>query len=111
MVVRTQTNGRDIFGLRVGAADVQRYFPRSVGTVELKLDDLRIECRLPESFWNGHPEIHDPRLCDWLKFKIIRERRNGDAIALHMVRCGNNTFALHPRALLEKQDTRINSAA
>ena len=111
MVVRTQRNGRDNFGLRVGAANARRYFPRSIGAVELELGDLHIQCLLPDSFWNGHPEINDPRLCEWLKFKVLQERRNRDPIALQMVQSGTNTFTLHPKALLEKRGLRMTSAA
>src|SRR5215469_3658739 len=99
MVVKTQRNGRDNVGLCIGAANVRRYFPKTVGAVEILLDDLHISCNLPDSFWNGHPEINDPRLCEWLKFKVLRERRNHDPIALQMVQSGTTTFTLHARAL------------
>jgi hypothetical protein len=111
MVVRTQRTGRDNFGLRLSAANARRYFSRSAGAVELQLDDLQIQCNLPESFWNGHPEIHDPRLCEWLKFKVLPERCNENPIVLHMVQSGTNTFALHPRSLLQKRGVRLSSAA
>lgn len=104
MVVRTQSNGRDIFGLHVGATNARRYFPRNMNAVELELDGLHIECRLPESFWNGQPEIHDPRLCEWLKFKVLKERSRGP-IELHMVQSGANTFTLL------KQGVRLTPAA
>ena len=111
MVVRTLRNGRENFGLRLSAANARRFFSRSMGAVELQLDDLYIQCNLPESFWNGQPEIHDPRLCEWLKFKVLQERYNQNPIALHMVQSGINTFALHPRSLLEKRGVRMSSAA
>ena len=111
MVVRTQNNGRDNFGLRVGADNARRYFSRNAGSVDLNLDDLQIQCRLPETFWNGQPEIHDPRLCEWLKFKILRERQNRGPIALQMVPSGTNSFTLHPRLQMEKRNTQIGSAA
>jgi hypothetical protein len=98
MVVRTQSNGRDNFGLRVGAANARRYFPRSMDAVELRLDDLQIQCRLPASFWNGQPEIFDPRLCEWLKFKVLRERRNNDPILLQMVQSGANSFTVNSKS-------------
>src|SRR3974390_2839261 len=94
MVVRTQSNGRDNFGLRVGAANARRYFPRTMSAVELRLDDLHIQCQLPASFWNGHPEIFDPRLCEWLKFKVLRERRSNSPILLQMIQSGTNSFTV-----------------
>jgi hypothetical protein len=94
MVVKTQSNGRDDFALHVGAANARRYFPRSVGAVELMLDDLCIECRLPANFWDGEPEIHDPRLREWLKFKVLREQRSPNPVELHMVQSGTNSFTV-----------------
>jgi|SRR5271165_4001455 len=111
MVVTTQSNGRETFGLRVGAANARRYFPRSVDAVELRLDDLQIQCRLPARFWDGEPEIHDPRLCEWLKFKVLREQRNRDPIALHMVQSGANTFTLQASLPSVRRAARVTPAA
>lgn len=106
MVVRTQNDGRDNFGLHVGPVNARRYFSRSTGAVELELDDLHIQCLLPESFWNGQPEIHDPRLCAWLKFAVLQKDRKQSPIELNMVQSGTNTFTLHPKSLLQKQRLR-----
>ena len=111
MVVTTQSYGRETFGLRVGAANARRYFPRSVDAVELRLDDLQIQCRLPAKFWDGEPEIHDPRLCEWLKFKILREKRNRTPIALRMEQAGVNTFTLRPSLPHVRRSPRIVPAA
>ena len=111
MVVTTQENGREVLGLRVGAANARKYFPRDMGAVELLLGDLRIECSLPSNFWNGQPEIRDPRLGAWLKFKVSRARSNRKPIALAMERAGANAFTLRPvshtpeRAVLSKGAT------
>jgi hypothetical protein len=110
VVVTTQSNGREDFGLLVGAVNARRYFPRSVDAVELRLDDLRIQCRLPASFWDGHPEIHDPRLREWLKFKVLREKRDGSPVALHMVQSGANTFTLRATLAAEKRAARVPTA-
>ena len=110
MVVRTQSNGHDNLGLCVGAANARRYFHRNVGMVELHLGDLFIQCKLPDRFWDGQPEIHDPRLCEWLKFKLMQERRNAAPIALRMVQSGANTFTVQPKALAEKNYIRTASA-
>lgn len=111
MVVRTHSNGTAFPGLRVGAANARRYFPKSVDTVELRLDDLRIQCTLPRSFWAGEPEIHDPRLGEWLKFKVLKNRKNPNPIALHMVQCGANTFSLQPTPSPVRRTGRLASAA
>src|ERR1700756_1288825 len=94
MVVTAQEIGRELVGLRVGAANVRKYFPREMGAVELLLGDLRIQCSLSPEFWNGHPEICDPRLGAWLKFKVSRKGSNRKPVALAMERAGANTFTL-----------------
>lgn len=96
MVVTAKGNGREVLGLRVGAANARRYFSREVNNVELRIGDLRIECRLPPEFWSGRPEIQDPRLCEWLKFKSSQHRYNRKPIALAMEQIGANSFTLHP---------------
>ena len=92
MVVTTQENGREVVGLRVGAANVRKYFPKNMGAVELLLGDLRIQCCLSPNFWNGQPEIRDPRLGAWLKFKVSRRGSNRKPVALAMERAGANAF-------------------
>jgi hypothetical protein len=100
MVVTTHESGREVLGLRVGAANVRRYFPKGMGTVELLLGDLRIECKLPPDFWNGQPEIRDPRLGAWLKFKVSRTHSNRKPATLAMVQAGTNAFLLRPVAFI-----------
>lgn len=111
MVVRTQSNGINDFGLRVGTANARRYFPRSMDAVELRMDDLHIQCQLPASFWNGSPEIYDPRLCAWLKFKVLQERRKGAPIALNMVQSGTNSFTLQSISSARRRQDRLTSVA
>jgi hypothetical protein len=96
MVVIAKGNGREVTGLRVGAANARRYFSRELDNVELRMGDLRIECRLSPEFWSTRPEIHDPRLCEWLKFKAAQHRLNRKPIALAMEQTGANSFSLHP---------------
>lgn len=95
MVVRAQNNGREGLGLRVGAANVKRYFAKDIDAVELRMGDLQIQCTLSPEFWNGHPEIHDPRLCEWLKFKTLHPALHRKPMAVVMVQSGTNTFTLH----------------
>lgn len=95
MVVTTRSNGSETMGLRVGAANARRYFPRNMGAVELTMGDLQIQCRLLPEFWKGRPEIHDPRLGEWLKFKTSHARSTRQPITLAMVQSGTNSFTLH----------------
>ncbi len=96
MVVKTQCKGHEVTGLRVGATNARRYFPRDTAAIELQLDHLRIECRLPPDFWDGQPEIHDPRLCLWLESKQFRDDSWRIPIRLAMIPVGENSFRLGP---------------
>jgi hypothetical protein len=94
MVVKTQYQGYRISGLYVGVNNVRRYFSKRIKSIELQLDHLRIECWLTPHFWDGQPEIHDPRLCLWLESKTLRERPSRTPVPLAMIPSGNNSFRL-----------------
>ena len=76
MVVKTQSKGRGITGLHVGANNVRRYFPKDISVIELQLDHLQIQCGLPPDFWHGQPEIYDPRLGAWWSRAICMRIRS-----------------------------------
>ena len=96
MVVRTQSKGGRITGLYVGALNARRHFPRAMSCVDLELGHLHIQCELQPEFWNGSPEIRDPRLADWLEARHVRPRSKSDAIELEMTRTGAGSFHLEP---------------
>ena len=93
-MVKTQVKGSETIGLRVGANNVRRYFPKGISFIEFQLDHLQIRCGLTPEFWRGQPEIRDPRLCKWLDFKILHHMRNRSAVKLAMTPSGNNTYTL-----------------
>ena len=92
MVVKTQYEGFRVSGLYVGAKNVRRYFSKRIPVVELQLDHLQIQCGLTAGFWNGHPEIHDHRLCDWLESKQFHEKPCGTPVLLALIPFGKNSF-------------------
>ena len=96
MVVKTQYDGFRVSGLYVGANNVRRYFSKRVQEVELQLDHLQIQCGLTARFWDGQPEIHDPRLCDWLESKHFHERPCRTPIPLALIPSGRNSFKVAP---------------
>jgi hypothetical protein len=102
MVVKTQCNGREIVGLYIGAANARRHFPRGFSAIDLRLGELQIQCTLPATFWQDVPEIRDPRLCEWLEFKVFHERDRRAPISLAMERCGMNSFMLRPATVDEE---------
>ena len=96
MVVKTQYDGFRVSGLYVGANNVKRYFSRRIQEVELQLDHLQIQCELTSRFWEGQPEIHDPRLCDWLESKNFHDKPCRTPIPLALIPSGKNTFKVAP---------------
>jgi hypothetical protein len=96
MVVKTQSKARGVTGLHVGANNVRRYFPKHVSVIELQLDHLQIQCGLNPGFWQGQPEIFDPRLCAWLESRHLHGKPDRNPVSLAMVPAGENSFRLQP---------------
>lgn len=101
MVVTTQLRGSEVTGLHVGARNVRRYFPKGTRVIELQLDHLQIQCGLRPEFWNGHPEIHDPRLCEWLDFKVVHPLGERKQVKLALTPAGQNVFRLRSMPVKE----------
>ena len=96
MVVKTQSKGRGITALHVGASNVRRYFPKHISSIELQLGHLHIDCGLKPDFWQGEPEIYDPRLCAWLESRHLHTKLDRAPIPLAMIPSGKNSFRLQP---------------
>lgn len=94
MVVKVQNKGRGLSGLYIGPASVRRHFPKSAAVIELQLDDLQIQCKLPSDFWLGKPEIFDSRLCAWLETKHMSRAHNRTPVRLSMIADGEHAFRL-----------------
>jgi hypothetical protein len=109
MVVKAQSKGRGLSGLVVGTDNVRRYFPKSVSTIELELDHLRIQCGLRPDFWQGQPEIYDPRLCAWLETKHMHASRDRHPVTLAMVPAGENAFRLQTVASGSHERVRMQT--
>jgi hypothetical protein len=94
MLVKSQCSGNRVTGLYVGENNVRRYFPRKVKAINLQLDHLQIQCGLAARFWDGEPEIHDPRLCLWIEAKQSKDSNCRASMPLYMMPAGNETFVL-----------------
>jgi hypothetical protein len=103
MLVTTLKDGSYRTGLLIGEANARRYFPRSLSSIELQLDDLHIQCALEPDFWRGRPEIHDPRLSGWLEFKAGRAPSGHGPMQLAMVRSGADKFVVRTSAAQSSQ--------
>jgi hypothetical protein len=97
MIVKTSQDGRDHIGLHVGTANARRYFRKGTPTIDLRLGDLEIQCTLSPDFWAGRPEIYDPRLSEWLEFKVGRGRSGKDPMLLTMAPSGSGKFVVTPK--------------
>lgn len=94
MVVKTQSKGREFVGLQVGQTNVRRFFPKDTSVIELQLDHLQIQCGLLPDFWQGQPEICDPRLAAWLHSKNFDGRPGQPPIPLVLIPEGKASFRL-----------------
>ena len=104
MVVLSQCHGHHVTGILVGENNARRYFSRDITEIELQLDHLRIECGLRPSFWNGSPEISDPRLCLWLESKDGKGHGRRDPVPLTLIPSGHNSFIVGPAQLEDAQE-------
>lgn len=111
MIVTMQNKGRSITGLRIGNANVQRYFPSDIRSIEIELDHLRIRCDLQGRFWLDRPEITDRRLCAWLEEKIYWPK-SPDNVVVEMVGSGDSYRLRFRSWSSQKQSSRhIRSVA
>lgn len=96
MVVRTNGCGREVTGLYIGTRNARRHFPRNLKHIELQLGHLNIYCDLPQEFWQGRPEICDPRLADWLFSRIFHGKRSRAPVPVAMIPLGKSAFRVTP---------------
>jgi len=101
MVVKTQSNGHGVTGLHVGSHNVRRYFPKGIKNIELQLGHLRIQCGLKPDFWQGQPDIYDPRLCAWLESKNLHGTANR-TVPLAMIPADDKSFQLQPVSVVPR---------
>jgi hypothetical protein len=98
MVVKLLWIGHRVTGLYDGVKNVRRYFPRDTEAIDLELDHLRIQCELKPCFWMRRPEIHDSRLCEWLKLKHLQGK---GFRSMTMIPSGERSFILLPAGDVE----------
>ena len=96
MLVKTYRDGLARTGLHIGEANARLYFSRRATSIELRLDDLHIQCALGPDFWRGRPEIHDARLSVWLNFKLGRRTDGRGPLVLSLIPTESGAFILRP---------------
>src|SRR3974390_3836325 len=107
MVVKTQSKGHGVTGLNVGTENVRRYFPKGTQNIELQLGHLRIQCGLKPDFWQGQPEIYDPRLCAWLESKNLHDKTDRAPVPLAMIPDGINSFQIQHNSLESRERPKL----
>jgi hypothetical protein len=95
----------------VGVNNVRRYFPKDISSIELQLGHLQIQCCLTPDFWQGAPEIFDPRLCSWLESRHLRAKPDRPFVPLVMIPEGKNSFRLEPLRMNRLLRVKIPSAS
>ena len=96
MVVTAQCRNAVSPVLCIGRENVRRYFPERVDAIELLVGGLHIRCPLADSFWRDRPELHDPRLQDWINFSVYHKSVCKGPVQLELVPLGQNAFQLRP---------------
>lgn len=94
MKVQIQCTGRTVTGVLIGIRNASRYFPKGRATVDLYLDHLQIQCDLQPAFWDGQPQISDPRLSAWLEAKNLHSHRDREPAILALVPMGKESYRL-----------------
>jgi hypothetical protein len=109
MVVKTHSKCRGVTGLHIGVSNVRRYFPKTVPVIELQLDHLQIQCGLAPDFWQGQPEIFDPRLCAWLESKHLHCTPDRAPVPLALIPAGANSFRVQPVSMNQNVRAKLAS--
>ena len=71
MIVTSVCVGHHVTGLKVGAKNARRYFPRGTEEIELRLDHLCIECVLAPDFWQDQAEIQRPKIMSLARIEAV----------------------------------------
>ena len=90
MIVTMQSNGHSITKIRMGMSDARRFFPPGLASVDLELDDLRIQCDLRTRKSPNRAEISDPRLTAWLNEKFYWRKLPHTPVSLELVQSGDS---------------------
>jgi hypothetical protein len=91
--------GSKPYGVRIGAANRDRYFVRTWSEIEVELDGQIHTFLLTEGFWNKCPEFRDPgksAIKDWLQRHKTIERPRGHPPRMSLIPLGGNKFRLVP---------------
>lgn len=80
----------------VGAENVRQFFPETNTVIELELGHVKIQCKLGHEFWDGKPEILDPRLSAWLETKHMHTNASRSPVSLALLPSGKNSYRLEP---------------
>ena len=96
MRVKSWSDGRRTFGLRVGVPNSDCFFQPDWDEVEIEIEGAAHLIRITGGFWNQCPELRDPVLRDWLQRHRSLQWPNGAPHSAELVPLGGNRFRLVP---------------
>ncbi len=107
MVVKTQSRGRIVTRLNVGAKSVRRYFPKNILIIRSQMERLQIQCGLGPDSWQNKPEIRDPGLYAWLELKYPYGSPGRTLVPLAMIPAGKRSSRLQPISLRVHTESNV----
>jgi hypothetical protein len=94
MRVRGWTNGTYGYGVSVGRANANAYFPREWRDVELEVAGKVSRVRLTRTFWTTCPELRAGAIGRWLKHSGLTSWPVRRPPQLTLTPLGKNRFSL-----------------
>jgi hypothetical protein len=97
MRVKAWSNGRGVYGIRVGAQNRAKFFDASWAEIEVELESEVHRFRLTDGFWRDCPEFRDrgaPILREWLRTHRTLNWPKGDPPAIELIPLAGNRFRL-----------------
>lgn len=89
--------GSNTYGIRVGAANRDRYFERDWTEIEVEMDGTFHSFCLTKGFWNKCPEFRDrghPVIKQWLRQHKTTDWPRGNPPRMSLFPIGSNQFRL-----------------
>jgi len=83
-----------VLGVRVGRANVERFFERHWDLVLIKVENETIPVKLTKGFWTMFPELRSPAIGDWMRKKGLAPWPEGRPPELRLIPMGGNRFRL-----------------
>lgn len=84
----------DLFGIRVGKENAEKYFKKEWSDVEIKIDDKFHRFKLKPIFWTTCPEFRGEIIKKWLQARQMLECEKNRTYELELMPIKNKRFEL-----------------